>query len=250
MKIKLIEQFGLVFKAFPEIGLNLKQVHMDTKRNQFVVNTPEFMREREVIIDRLLKHSDFKDYLITNTVKEIAAKIKVGVNFNYKLLSTIKEQSSTYLLGRDRFVRFVVKGGDIFVMHVTQEWGTGYIDYEMFRIDVANGSMEGATARSWDMAEELIQYLIFINLSDVEVHFLPPNRKVGTKKIGTFKNETKYNVTIVNSAWNKFVVRTEAFGVSGHLRLQPCGVNNAQRKLVWIEPYVKQGYVRKASVAS
>jgi hypothetical protein len=242
MKIKLENQLGLVFKKMSQMRDNIIAKHLEP--SVIGLLSPEYTIQRKAVLDSILDDRKFKDFLITETVKEISSKIKVGAEFNYKLLNTIKEQASTYLLGKTRFMRFEVKNNNIYVLYVDFNYETSWLNYEMFRIDTKEGSLFGASDRSQPLAEELVKYLIFVNLSDVELMFLPPNKKIGNQKNG-YKNDTKFDISIVDSSWNKFVIRMDTFGVSGHLRLQPHGKENKLRKLVWIEPYEKQSYVRK-----
>jgi hypothetical protein len=250
MRIKKENQLGLLFRFIPSMKEGIVNKHMDKNYYNFANPTAEFMSERLSTLNNILNDKNFKDYLITDTVKEIADKIKVGLDFNYKLLNTIKNQASTYLLGKDKFVRFEVKNENIYVLYVDYDYKTTWLNYEMFRIQTVEGKLYGASPKSQHVAELLTKYLIFVNLSDVEIMFLPPNKKVGTKKLGNIKNDSEYNVTVVDSSWNKFVVRTEAFSVSGHLRLQPYGKNLSLRKLVWIEPYEKKGYFKSAKIVN
>jgi hypothetical protein len=241
MKIKLEHQLGLVFRTIPQFKKGIMDKHM--KPSLHGITTPEFLAERKAILNSIMDDKKFKDYLITDTVKEIANKIKIGDSFNFRLLNTIKEQSSSYLLGRNKFVRFEIKADNIYVLYVDYDWESAWLNYEMFRINTKEGLLYDASDRSRSLAEELTKYLIFVNLSDVDVKLLLPNKKIGTRQSG-YKNDTKFNLTIVDSNWNKFIIRTDSFSVSGHLRLQPCGKNLSMRKLVWILPYEKQGYVR------
>lgn len=90
---------------------------------------------------------------------------------------------------------------------------------------------------------EAIKCLIFLKLTDPEIIRLAAGKKVGTRKKGHY-NATSLPVVIVDSTWNKYIIRTEGFGVSGHFRMQRCGPGNAELKLTWIKPYQKHGYVR------
>ena len=79
--------------------------------------------------------------------------------------------------------------------------------------------------------------------SDTEFKFVESKKKIGTRKKG-YKNNTNYDFTIIDSVWNNIIVRKEGFNVSGHLRLQPCGIQSMDRKLIWITEHKKHGYVR------
>lgn len=103
--------------------------------------------------------------------------------------------------------------------------------------------------RNEDFFDEMMQFvrmLIFTELSETEICELRPRQSVGTKKQGKTLNESNSNVTIVDSSWNKMLVRTDGFKVTGHLRLQPCGPELKYRKLIYIDEFEKQGYVRNA----
>jgi hypothetical protein len=265
MKIQTKNELGLLYNSTPAIAERfreqhtnyLKQVLNPTSEEEFKTQLANNLRFGVVgVLDRISNKTDYKNFIITDTAKEIAGTIKIGEKFNYKLLNTIKPQRSTYLLGETRFVRFEITDGNIFIFYVqtTKPLHEGNVEiyYRMFRIDTFLGTINMQDDVSPDVrqemmnvAEELIRLLIFINLSDVEFIHLPPSRKVGTRKSGSFKNDTKLNITVVDSSWNKFIIRTEEFNVKGHLRLQACGVNFSERKLTWINPYKKEGYVRK-----
>lgn len=52
---------------------------------------------------------------------------------------------------------------------------------------------------------------------------------------------------LVDSLWDTEVNVLNPFGVSGHFTHQPYGKGSSLRKLIYIEPYMKQGYHRKAT---
>jgi hypothetical protein len=242
MKIGKENQLGLLFRETPLLRQSIikKQMSPDSMPFNF---TQEYFLKRLKLVENITESDRFTDYYITNTVKDIASSIKITEDFDYRLLSTIPAQHSTYLLGESRFVRFYIADDNIYIIYVEFNRSTSWLNYEMFRIDTVAGVIHGASDRCIDLARELTQFLVFVNLSEVDTVFLPPNRKVGTRQNG-YKNSSAYRVTVVDSSWNKFVVRTEGFGVSGHLRLQAHGKNFGLRKLIWIDSYDKQGYKR------
>jgi hypothetical protein len=67
-----------------------------------------------------------------------------------------------------------------------------------------------------------------------------------------YVNESKQAVEILDSTWFTTIVRTEGFMVGGEtggfFRLQPHGPGLTQKKLVWIFPFQKHGYTRKAKM--
>jgi hypothetical protein len=52
----------------------------------------------------------------------------------------------------------------------------------------------------------------------------------------------------MDSTWFTQLVISNAFNVRGHFRLQPCGPELKERKLIWIQDFQKSGYTRKAKV--
>lgn len=63
-----------------------------------------------------------------------------------------------------------------------------------------------------------------------------------------YKNMNKRNVLVLDSSWYTSLVRTEGFLVRGHLRMQACGTGFSERKLIYIDSFEKNGYVRKAKM--
>lgn len=92
---------------------------------------------------------------------------------------------------------------------------------------------------------ELIATINFIKYARVETKFMPAGQKV--KDIDCkYINETKSNIRILNSTWFTNLVKSDAFRVRGHFRLQPCGEGMKDRKLIWINEFQKEGYTAKA----
>lgn len=96
---------------------------------------------------------------------------------------------------------------------------------------------------------DIVYMLIFMRYCEVETKMVAPGRKqehVGQKYI----NDTRQPIEIVDSTWFTTIIRSEGFGVKGHFRLQPFGPGMSQRKLVYIKPFEKHGYTRKAKILS
>ncbi len=113
-------------------------------------------------------------------------------------------------------------------------------------------SMQIGVEPDYELSEwqiNFLQILLFLKYTNPEYKYVPAQKKIGTKKNG-YTNATNTNVTIVNSTWNSIVIREEGFQVSGHFRLQPCGPARAHRKLIWIDSFEKEGYIRKGKGVS
>lgn len=59
-------------------------------------------------------------------------------------------------------------------------------------------------------------------------------------------NKMPFQINVIDSSWLRTIVRAEGFSVRGHFRLQPYGVGRCGRRLIYIKPFQKHGYVRTA----
>lgn len=108
---------------------------------------------------------------------------------------------------------------------------------------------QGATMTEWPAF--IITFLIFIKHCEIETKIIQHGRK--DKHIGVkYVNESKQDVTILDSTWFTTLISSEAFTVGaengGFFRWQPWGPNNSLRKLIWVLPFEKEGYTRRAKV--
>lgn len=92
---------------------------------------------------------------------------------------------------------------------------------------------------------EVMGLLLFLKYCPFETKIIEPGRKA-THTGQKYVNETKNTIEVLDSTWFTTIIREEGFGVRGHLRLQPY---KGYKKLIYIAPYDKEGYVRKAKMA-
>lgn len=103
----------------------------------------------------------------------------------------------------------------------------------------------------WWRLEMVYGYLVFKKYSDVELEVVCREktlRKSGIlhEKVNNFMG---INVTLLDSRWFTTICRNEGFAVRGHFRLQPCKQGGEwTRKLIYINPYTKNGYHRQAKM--
>lgn len=94
---------------------------------------------------------------------------------------------------------------------------------------------------------DILSLLLFLKYCDQETKIVNAKRRehhAGVKYV----NETPQNIEILDSTWFTTIVRSEGFKVGGHFRMQPCGPERSQRKLIWISDFEKTGYTRTAKV--
>ncbi len=96
----------------------------------------------------------------------------------------------------------------------------------------------------------VICFSMFKAYATVETEVVNLNKKIKPAE----ENEPLYNaipfpVTWLNCNWFTNIIRSQGFGVRGHFRLQPIKVNGEwTRELIWINPFQKNGYTRKATI--
>jgi len=134
-------------------------------------------------------------------------------------------------------------------------------DYYLFKLDLDDFSIEINDQKYYKMDDEklkqdpeyprllqFIQLVTFISLSELELRILAPNMKCSNPG-GRFHkkiiNGSTSDVVIVGSKWNTISVREEGFKVAGFFRLQPCGKGRQDVKLIFVNSFMKHGYIRR-----
>ena len=93
-------------------------------------------------------------------------------------------------------------------------------------------------------------FLLFCHFAEITDDIVArPGSRQARQQAGsgeTCVNDTRYNVRRLSVTYFQNIRREEDFPVRGHFRLQPYGVGLAHRRLIYIEPFVKHGYHRRA----
>lgn len=100
-----------------------------------------------------------------------------------------------------------------------------------------------------DWVHSILVVIYFIHNCEIETRELKPNEKYRDKGVKYF-NESKSNVVILDCSWFTELIRNTPFTVNGFLRWQPVGEGRNKKKLIWVEPFTKKGYYRKAKKES
>lgn len=196
-------------------------------------------------------------YLITDAAREVIDKIQLTRSFNLVHLQNAKAMLTILFNEREsvRICRRTSDGGEwlamLYMCDDKERKNLRFIPFALCtkhddpqqqqRLQAEFSQIDDETFFALSLS---IRSLLFLELTEPEILVLPPNKKQGTRKAGYY-NDGDNSITIVDSTWNKFIVRTDGFGVAGHFRLQVHGPGRQQRKLIWINPFEKQGYVRK-----
>lgn len=105
-----------------------------------------------------------------------------------------------------------------------------------------DGGMDAVHWMAW-----LVCLPVFLKYCPLETKIINGGRRdhhVGQKYV----NETNYPIEILDSTWFTTIIRSEGFRVGGHFRMQPYGPGLSLKKLIWIDPFDKQGYTRTAKI--
>lgn len=209
--------------------------------------TEEEKEIRRNVIDKLLNNFETrKFFLITEKAgKGEIMKIKDPLKV-IKLLNTLPDEHATFVMNKEEFFRLVRIGNNIYFVYI--HYRLDLLSYSVFRIDTHSGEYFGCynDGLLWTL-ENFLRVVIYIYFSKNEFVIVKGGERHGkTRKEGKVLNETKFDMTIIDSFWNKTIMRLEGFDVDGHFRLQACGRNHQDRKLIWINPFRKTQYVRKA----
>jgi len=96
--------------------------------------------------------------------------------------------------------------------------------------------------------------LFFKKYGNVDLEMLPAKKAVRKSQLLGEKvnNFMGIDIQVLDSRWFTTICRDEGFLVSGHFRLQPCKDEQGRwtRKLIYINPYAKQGYHRLAPIVN
>lgn len=197
---------------------------------------------KKLIKDMNSDWSDTKFFFICNSVYEASALIKVGAGgFTARIMKDLKDGKYTYLLGKHQMARFIITKRCLHGMFFDSEAKRAF-EYSM---DLETGDYFYHIGYDKEFST-LVRIMTFVELGDIEVVVLPPGRNNGGKKnVNKVTNTSPNTVYVVDSSWNKLIIRDEEFKVRGHFRLQPCGPGFVDRKLIWISSFTKEGYTRQ-----
>ena len=92
----------------------------------------------------------------------------------------------------------------------------------------------------------IILLKMFKSFADVETKLIKPHSKLKTISC-KYVNDTKLELTYLDSKWFTNLVKSKGFNVRGHFRLQPKKKNGQWTKeLIWINKFEKTGYTATA----
>lgn len=221
---------------------------------------PEQVQGKIVTEYDLIDFKDQKAYYITDTVLDKLDMLKVSKPFDWTVFKHVEDCRITFIFRKNRLLRMRIYKHMISFVHIEFNYHpkekqtkheAGQAHFIHFFVDRNTGE-QCDHFNHVDLKgpiETMVYHLLcFFYLSENTERIVSAGKSWGTKKQpDALSNDLPVPVTIVNSNWNVTSIRKEGFGVSGHFRLQPCGWQLSQAKMVFIEPYQKHGYIRRAA---
>lgn len=199
-------------------------------------NTLEFVR-------KLASKDGNKSFYITQSTIDKIPLLKANIN-DWSVLDNLPDCKYTFILPNDRFLRFIIEERD-FLFYYVHRVKKGDIKASYYFYSLCENTCEGDFQPSKEFVFKLLCFFFLSKNTEIVVN---AGKSYGTRKqIGGLSNDSDEPIIIVNSNWNVTSVRLQGFNVSGHFRLQPCGVQFSETKMIFIEPFKKHGYVRRAT---
>lgn len=194
----------------------------------------------------LSDNSNLKIYAYSQTIVETVLKPNVSNRLNV-LISEFHRKANNDL-------EFSVLEMDHILMgiHVFPNIIIGYRGNDEIGVFDVNGKPLSHLALDPKMQDYYVFFLtvfcFFKKYAEIETKLLPPKTESNDGFKCVYSNHSKYPITFINSTWFTNLVKSDAFKVSGHFRLQPCHDENGMptKKLIWISDYIKSGYTAPA----
>lgn len=103
----------------------------------------------------------------------------------------------------------------------------------------------------YDDADCLMAFSLFVLLfkrfAEIRTQLIAPNaRRASFENNEVIMNRAPFMIRQTDCTWFTEYVREEGFSVRGFWRLQACGPNYSEHRLIYINPFEKQGYHRRA----
>ena len=195
-------------------------------------------------------------YVVAESVSEHLELLKIkknGDHFDWTYFKNLKNQKVTFIMPDNIVIRMVIQDEIIHFFHLKydvedRKTGQGHIKWIMYYLNRYTGELcehfEHDDVKQ--IEESVYKFLCFFYLADNQEEIISPGKTHGTRKSGKILNNFKFPLTYVSSKWNVTSIRTEGFSVSGHFALRWTGEGRNIPRVVLIEPFEKEGYVRKA----
>lgn len=212
----------------------------------------KYFTQYRKFMDYISSHKDIRTYLIAEKIAwylfDNSEKLMTKM---WPFLNNLTD-STGVIIWRD-FTFFYNKFNDgdtaiiLYFISKKDTWEYGLFTKEKTEEGVRGNSQKSVLSNMAFVFGTLI--LPFLEFAECETKVV---NSTGNKK--AVVNYEKYisnipsNIEIVDSNWFTTLIRSDAFKVSGHFRLQPVGPGRTGRKMTWIKDFEKHGYTRRSKL--
>lgn len=209
----------------------------------------------------LLRAEQNKTYYVANTVMEklplLDSKKCMDIE-GWKIFKSVPDFKNTFILPTgNTCIRVMKVGGFIYFCHFDFQFFPkeertrgvdGNLNWVLLYVDLDNGVVcdHFKSNDGQKLAPFLYTLMCYVKLCDNEIRVVEPKQRYGTQKSGKIVNTLPFPITVINNNWNVTTITSGGFAVSGHCAIRWTGSGRVEPKLVYIQPFTKEGYVRKA----
>ena len=186
-----------------------------------------------------------KTFTGTILVSETKGTVSYGLTFDGK--GVLTDFSFLWLDNIGSIMAFLVPGTEFVSRNVLPDEDGGMAPEPVLRTGSDSIDEVGAA-----LIAAVQNFILFCHFADVDVRFVArPGSREARKQSNdkdAFVNDTHFNVRHLTTNYYTTTCRDERFPVRGHFRMQPYGAGRSERKLIYISPFVKSGYHRRAEL--
>ncbi len=221
-------------------------------KQEFLEMRPLFRKKIQYVCDSFMQACFKSASKLANVIKEESVTLSGTLLFSVPTLGNITVFYHIDSKGWDNSISNCKINGRVFTFATRRDFPIPFLA-SYHRIE------DGCSADYFGLEDTsaYIQFLfifgllLFSNFCEVETKIVEAGKK-SLHKNEKYVNETKMPIEILDSTWFTTLIRSEAFTVGaesgGFFRWQRYGQNLSQRKIIWVAPFEKHGYTRKAKI--
>jgi len=175
------------------------------------------------------------------------AKATVSYGLTYDAKGVMSGYSVLWLDRLGSIMAYIVPGMEFISRNILPDEDGGMAPEPILRTGFGSMNETGA-----GIIIAIQNFILFCHFADVDVKFVArPGSREARRQSGdkdAYVNDTHLNVRHLTAHYYTTICRDESFGVRGHFRMQPFGTGRSERKLIYISPFTKNGYHRRAEL--
>lgn len=198
--------------------------------------------------------SNHKPYYCTESMLKCLDLLKIekqGDHYNWTYFKSLKDGFYTFIFPDNAVLRMRIIASTMEFVHIKYtpvEGLQGNMAWTMFYLDRVTGQLCDHFNHPDVKAIEKFVYslLCFVYMSETEEVLVAAGSRYGTRKTGKIVNTSPFPMIVITSKWNITSIRTDAIGVRAHFAIRHTGPGRNTPRVVFINAFEKQGYVRRA----